>query len=293
MDCEDLLSHLTITGVKVTGGSCELGRGAFGRVFTVDYNDVVCAAKEIHSALLEDGARFPGKTERIKREFLQECVQHGKLHHPNIVKMLGVCYLSEQAVLPVLVMEMMDCSLKKMLDRCQNIAMYSKLSILKDVSNGLLYLHSLNPPLIHCDLDTNNIVLTNNLVAKITDFAVVKVVSPASYKMTKVPGTVHFMPPEVFEDDPHYGLPLDVFSFGCVVCHVITQKWPVPSPLSIVDLKSRRKITVSEVERRKQYIDQISKESLKQLVITCLNNEQARRPLISLVNERIISMTAG
>ena len=30
------------------------------------------------------------------------------------------------------------------------------------------------------------------------------------------------MPPGVFEDDPHYGLPLDVFSFGCVVCHVIT-----------------------------------------------------------------------
>ena len=137
--------------------------------------------------------------------------------------MLGVCYLSEQAVLPVLVMELMDCSLKKMLDGCQNIAMYSKLSILKDLSSELLHLPSLNPPLMHHDLDTYNIVLTENLVAEITDLAVMKVVSPlSSDKMTKVPGTVHFMPPEVFEDDPHYGLPLDVFSFGCVVCHVIT-----------------------------------------------------------------------
>ena len=42
------------------------------------------------------------------------------------VKMLGVCYLSEQVVLPVLVMELTDCSLKKMLDRCHNIPMYSK-----------------------------------------------------------------------------------------------------------------------------------------------------------------------
>ena len=174
------------------------------------------------------------------------------------------------------------------------MSMYSKLSILKDVSSGLLYLHSLNPPLVHHDLDTNNIVLTNNLVAKITDFAVVKVVSPLSPdKMTIVPKTVHFMLPEVFEDDPHYGLPLDVFSFGCVVCHVITQQWPVPSPLSIVDLKSGKEITVSEVERRKQYIDQISKESLKQLVIACLNNDQARRPLISLINERVTSMITG
>ena len=94
---------------------------------------------------------------------------------------------------------------------------------LKDLSSELLHLPSLNPPLMHHDLDTNNIVLTENLVAEITDLAVMKVVSPlSSDKMTKVPGTVHFMPPEVFEDDPHYGLPLDVFSFGCVVCHVIT-----------------------------------------------------------------------
>ena len=67
----------------------------------------------------------------------------------------------------------------------------------------------------------------------------------------------------------------------------------MPLPLSVVDLKSRKKITVSEVERCKQYIDQISEESLKQLVITCLNSDQARRPLISLVNEKITSMITG
>ena len=83
MDGEDLLSHLVITGVKVTDRSHELGRGAFGRVFTVDYNGVICAVKEIHSGLLEGSVKFPVKTERIKREFLQECLQHGKLHHSN------------------------------------------------------------------------------------------------------------------------------------------------------------------------------------------------------------------
>ena len=66
MDGEDLLSHLVITGVKVTDRSHELGRGAFGRVFTVDYNGVICAVKEIHSGLLEGSVKFPVKTERIK-----------------------------------------------------------------------------------------------------------------------------------------------------------------------------------------------------------------------------------
>ena len=288
----NLLKPLIITEVKFTDR--ELGRGAYGRVFGVDYNGITCAAKEIHSVLLEDGAKSPGKTERIKQEFLRECLQHSKLHHPNIVKMLGVYYPNDQAVLPVLVMELMDWTLERLLDRHHNIPMYVKLSILQDVSRAVCYLHTLNPPLMHRDLDTNNIVLTTNLVAKITDVAVMKVVSPlSSDKMTKVPGTVHFMPPEAFEDDPHYGLPLDVFSFGCVICHVITQQWPTPSASQVVDGKSRRKVIVSEVERRQRYIDQIRERSLKQLVITCLDNDQERRPPISLVSERITSIITG
>ena len=292
MDTGGLLKHLIITGVKLTGR--ELGRGAFGRVFAVDYNGITCAAKEIHSVLLEAGTKLPGRTERIKREFLQECLQHSKLQHPNVVKMFGVCYLSKQAVLPILVMELLDFSLHQMLDRYQDIPMYVKLLILQDVSRGLHYLHTLNPPLMHRDLDTNNIVLTANLVAKITDFAVMKVVSPlSSDNLIKVPGTVNFMPPEVYEDDPHYGLPLDVFSFGCVICHVATQKWPTPLPLSIADAKSREKVTISEVERRKHCIDQISDRSLTSVVIACLDNDQKRRPPISVVSERITSIITG
>ena len=291
MDGDDAVKHLIITGVKFTDR--ELGRGAWGKVFAVDYNGVTCAAKEIHSVLLEDGKAFR-KTERIKREFLQECVQHSKLHHPNIVKMLGVYYPNDQAVLPVLVMELMECSLKRMLDWYQNIPMYVKLSILQDVSRAICYLHTLNPPLMHRDLDTNNIVLTTSLVAKVADLAVMKAVSPlSSDKMTKVPGTRHFMPPEVFEDDPHYGLPLDVFSFGCVVCHVITQQWPTPLDQLYTDPTINISRTVSEVERRSHYIVQISEGSLKQLVITCLDNDQERRPPISLVSERITSIITG
>ena len=47
MDGNDIVKHLVITGIKFTDH--ELGRGAYGRVFAVDYNGVTCAAKEIHS----------------------------------------------------------------------------------------------------------------------------------------------------------------------------------------------------------------------------------------------------
>ena len=206
--------------------------------------------------------------------------------------MLGVYYPNDQAVLPVLVMELMECSLTQLLDRYHNIPMYVKLSILQDVSRAICYLHTLNPPLMHRDLTSNNILFTTSLVAKVCDFGTIKVVSPlSSDRMTQGPGTIHFMPPESFGDDPHYGLSLDVFSFGCVVCHVITQEWPTPS--FTFDPVTRKVVALSAVERRQHYIDQISGRPLKQLVITCLDNDQERRPPISLVSERITSIITG
>ena len=297
---DDAVKHLIITGVKFTDR--ELGRGAFGRVFAVEYNGITCAAKEIHPILLDQENVGPAEFWQIKQDFLLQYLQHSRLHHPNIVKMLGVYYPNDQAVLPVQVMELMQYSLTQLLYG-QNIPMYVKLSILQDVSRAICYLHTLNPPLMHRDLSSNNILLTTSLVAKITDFAQMKeveVVSPESDnsdkesdRMTKVPGTRDFMPPEALEDDPHYGLPLDVFSFGCVICHVITQKWPTPSSLTMFDPVTRRKIALLEVERRQHYIDQIREGSLKQLVITCLDNDQERRPPISLVSERISSIITG
>ena len=44
-------------------------------------------------------------------------------------------------------------------------------------------------------------------------------------KMTKVPGTPHFMPPEALDDNPVYDTSLDIFSYGAVTLYVITQQW--------------------------------------------------------------------
>ena len=292
MDSDDAVKHLIITGVKFTDR--KLGRGRYASIFAVDYNGITCAAKEIHSILLDYTTN--DELQKIKQEFLQECLQHSRHHHPNIVKMLGVYYHNDRAVLPVLVMELMECDLTPLLENYQNIPMYVKLSILQDISRAICYLHTLNPPLMHRDLSSNNIVLTTSLVAKVSDFGVTKVVSPlSSDMMIKVPGTLHFMPPdlEALMDNPHYGLPLDVFSFGCVICHVITQQWPTPSAHFIRDPNTNMFFALTEVKRRKDYIDQISEGSLKQLVITCLDDNQERRPPISQVSERITSIITG
>ena len=291
MDGDDAVKHLIITGVKFTDR--ELGRGAYGRVFAVEYNGITCAAREFNSNVLYDAN---DQLQEIKENFLQECLHQRRLHHPNIVKMLGVYYPNDQAVLPVLVMELMECTFTQLLDRYHNIPMYVKLSILQDVSRAICYLHTLNPPLMHHDLSSNNILLTTSLVAKVGNLGTIKMVLPLlSDRMTQAPGIVHFMPPEAFGDDPHlyYGLQYDVFSFGCVVCHVITQEWPTPSSSKRRDPVTNKLVALSEVERRQRYIDQISEGSLKQLVITCLDDDPEVRPPISLVSERITSIITG
>ena len=65
----------------------EIGRGAYGRVFEVDYEGTLCAAKEVHAILLQyaQGDEF----QKIKDGFLNECKIWSTLRHPSIVQFLG------------------------------------------------------------------------------------------------------------------------------------------------------------------------------------------------------------
>ena len=110
--------------------------------------------------------------------------------------------------------------------------------------------------------------LTSTLTAKIGDF-----VSSSMPRKSSSP----FSPLAITSDHPTPSL--DVFAFGCVVCHVITQQLPVPIGISL-----------NEVQLRQYYIDQIKLEPLKQLVITSLYNNSEDRPLISQVCERMNSI---
>jgi len=127
-------------------------------------------------------------------------------------------------------------------------------------------------------------------VAKISDLGVAKVIKADSRKtMTKAPGTVDFMPPETLSNRPEYGPPMDVFSFAGIVLHTFTQQWPTPSEQVQFDRITRRRVALSEVERRKQYLDKVRGEAeiLKPLVEECLDDDPAVRPSITAVCDRI------
>ena len=285
---------LVLTGITPLYDN-ELGRGAYGRVYKVKYHQMICAAKEVHGILVED----VGETERKRTvdSFLRECRQCSKLRHPNIIQFLGVYYpasRSEHAAsripLPVMVMEMMACSLTSIVDKHENIPIHIKYSIVYDVSLGLCYLHNHDPPIVHRDLSPNNILLTTHHVAKISDLGVAKVIKADSKKtMTKVPGTVDFMPPEALSNRPDYGPPMDIFSLAGIILHTFNQEWPHPVDQVEFDPKTRKRVALSEIERRQRYLDKMTGEArkLKPLVEECLDSDPRVRPVIGNVCERI------
>ena len=68
----------------------EIGRGAYGRVFEVEYRKTLCAAKEVHEILLTAGcSQQEGTLSTIKSNFLRECHIWGLLQHPCIVQFIG------------------------------------------------------------------------------------------------------------------------------------------------------------------------------------------------------------
>ena len=170
-----------------------------------------------------------------------------------MVQVLGVYNPGGQSLLPVLVMEWMQESLTSVVEKYPNIPMYVKLSMLLYVSRGLWYLHTHHPPIVHRDLSPNNVLLTSQFVAKISDLGVAKVIQADSKKTkTRAPGTVDFMPPEALLETPEYGHgpPLDVFSYGGVILHVVNQEWPKPLHYVMTDSKTGKILGLSEVAYR-------------------------------------------
>ena len=289
IEAGEAIRHLKIPSSHIKCTGVELGNGSYGKVFEVDYSGTLCAAKEVHSLLLQLASREGAA--KLKEDFLRECHLWSTLHHPSIVQFLGVYYPStDESGLPNMLLEKMHDSVMSLIEKHDNVPLLVKLSILHDVSVGLRYLHDHNPVVIHRDLSPNNILVTSHLEAKITNLGVAKVMTTTGG--TKTTGTSVFMPPEALDDKPVYGPPLDVFSFGGVILYVTSRQWPIPKSWSQIDPKARKRIFLSEVERRQQYIDIMSggDEDLKPLVMSCLEDDPKLRPTVTDISERLKKM---
>lgn len=234
-----------------------------------------------------------------------ECSLLAKLRHPHVVQFLGICYERVDSTAPLLVMEYLPMTL---LNCIEHYAMDSNIipdeiayPILHDIALGLCYLHQRSPQVIHRDLSANNVLLTYDMTAKISDLGVAKILNLTAAKktakpLTAGPGTPAYMPPEVWKNPPQYSIKVDIFSFGVLILHIFSGKWPLPGEQVIPDPNNPDKlIPKSEVQRREDYFrDMGESHQLMDLTKDCLHFTPEKRPndlgIIKMIEESKASM---
>ncbi|XP_065905000.1 probable serine/threonine-protein kinase pats1 isoform X2 [Dysidea avara] len=257
-------SNLVIPRSQLKFTRVELGNGAYGKVSEVEYNGKRCACKELHALLLQLASERD--LAKLKRDFLCECRLWSTLRHPNVVQFLGIFYpSSDESGLPIMVMEKMQDSVTSLVNKYGgDINLMVMLSILLDVSLGLRYLHGQNPPIVHRDLSPNNILVSRFLEAKITDLGVAKVMMAESSKsMSQIPG---------------------------VILYIASQQWPTPKAMKQIDLKTRKLVALSEIERRQDFINMMNTDDrilMKPLLLSCLADDPEFRPSATDIFEEV------
>lgn len=265
--------------------------GAFGKVTKLDWNGTTCAGKILHTTNYEED-----REEEYVKDFHKEISLWQEMSHPHIVQLHGI-WIQPKTGLPYMVMELLECSLAEYLQNVASIPLRTKLEILHDVAKGLVYLHE-EKKFAHRDLTTSNILLSSNNVAKIGDFGQARLLEGQINQLTKCPGNLSFMPPEALQNPPVYDLSIDTFSYGCVTLHTITKKFPVPLAETVRSNDGNACRTLSEVERREEWINLIdSNNPVKKLIYKCLENNRAKRPratdILFTIKGKLINMGYG
>lgn len=224
---------------EVTLGE-QIGKGSYGEVYKAKWRGKTVAAKRIHSIFFERDYDEDIRNHYIA-EFRKEWVVLSKLDHPHIVKMHTVVFPNRCS--PIIITELLSCDLESFIKQSQTeprVQWNDLIKISLGISKGLNYLHSQKSPIVHRDLATKNVLLTESRKAKIADLGVAKVFTKDNMSATAVPGTPFYCAPETwpsrqgmsYEEQAEYGVKADIFSFGVVLLAMIVGREPVVWPLS-------------------------------------------------------------
>ncbi|KAK8963260.1 Calmodulin-binding receptor-like cytoplasmic kinase 2 [Platanthera guangdongensis] len=202
--------------------SLKIGQGGFGTVYRGTLDDgTVVAVKRAKKSVYEKhlGAEFDSEVQTLAR-----------VQHLNLVRLMGYLEYEDERILVVeyvpngTLREHLDC----LHGNCLNLV--ARLDIAIDVAHAITYLHMYTDhPIIHRDIKSSNILLTENFRAKVADFGFARLGATdtdATHISTQVKGTAGYLDPEYLKT---YQLTekSDVYSFGVLLVELVSGRRPI------------------------------------------------------------------
>ncbi|CAN6228784.1 unnamed protein product [Urochloa humidicola] len=197
-----------------------IGEGGYGRV----YRGIIEDGVEVAVKLLTR------KHQNRDREFIAEVEMLSRLHHRNLVKLIGICI---ERSTRCLVFELVpNGSVESHLHGSDKIYgpldFDTRMKIALGAARGLAYLHEdANPHVIHRDFKASNVLLENDFTPKVADFGLAKEASDGmEHISTQVMGTFGYVAPE-YAMTGHLLVKSDVYSYGVVLLELLSGRKPV------------------------------------------------------------------
>ncbi|KAK9032117.1 hypothetical protein V6N11_056400 [Hibiscus sabdariffa] len=198
-----------------------LGEGGFGRVY---------------SGVLGDGTKVAVKVlkrddQQGGREFLAEVEMLSRLHHRNLVKLIGICTEERNRCLvyELIPNGSVESHLHGLDKESAPLDWDSRIKIALGAARGLAYLHEdSSPRVIHRDFKSSNILLEHDFTPKVSDFGLARTAmdEEGRHISTRVMGTFGYVAPE-YAMTGHLLVKSDVYSYGVVLLELLTGRKPV------------------------------------------------------------------
>ncbi|CAA6654576.1 unnamed protein product [Spirodela intermedia] len=263
--------------------SSQVGVGGYGKVYKgILANGSVVAIKRAEEGSLQGS-----------KEFFTEIEMLSRLHHRNLVSLVGYCDEQDEQML---VYEFMpNGTLRDHLSgKGKDAPSFSmRLRIALGSARGILYLHTeADPPIFHRDIKATNILLDSKFVAKVADFGLSRLapvpensgVVPG-HVSTVVKGTPGYLDPEYFLTHKLTDKS-DVYSLGVVFLELLTGMHPISHGKNIVrevNVANQSGMMFSVIDKRMGPYPPECVEKFMALALRCCEDETDSRPSMAEV----------